>query len=112
MFLSACADYTRKITFRKAIQNSPIFAKTGYIWAVLIPMSCAITKQKLKGDQAKDTDSALKGQALLMLQKILSPARDPTDSCGHALWHLLAEKKRKETSQSTRQRKCDKKAIA
>lgn len=92
LFLSACADYTRKITFRKAIQNSHIFAKTAYIWAVLIPVSCAITKQKLKGDQAKDTNSALKGQALLMLQKILSPARDPTDSCG-IFWQKRKGKK-------------------
>ena len=46
------------------------------------------TKTQGGPSQAKDTHSYLKGKALLMLQKILSPARDPTDSCSHALWHL------------------------
>jgi len=53
--------------------------KTAYSWGMLIAVNCAITKQKLKHVpiRLKIPLSYLKGKALLMLQKILSPARDP-----------------------------------
>lgn len=48
LFLSIWEDYTRKLSFIKAIENSHFFVKATYSWGMLILMNFAITKQKLK----------------------------------------------------------------
>lgn len=72
----------------------PVFVKCGHV-------SCAITKQWRGGpNQAKDINSCFRWKALLLLQKILSPARSWLTPIAS-----FDKKKRKEASWSNSQRK-------
>lgn len=73
LLLSVWAGYTRKLSFRKGIQNHHIFVKTVYSWAMLILVSCANTKQKLK-----DIPVRLKVPILIWKEKHSWSCRKPS----------------------------------